>query len=178
MRALYWFDFLILKRSMFFATHSEKSVESRWCGIRVLCSLTATASWKPSIFSSVYILPLPPWVPCRSISFAGGIYLFGCRSGPGEQSRGLFDECLIKGLLIDLETESREHNQWSIVYCFWPSSTESPDQPCTRRSKSRKPWLGLSKGFSVEKTTPQVCDLHSQADRPPKGVSFLTHSSS
>lgn len=33
---------------------------------------------------------------------------------------------------------------------------ESPDQPCTRRNKSRKLWLGLSKGFSREKTTPQV----------------------
>lgn len=66
-------------------------------------------------------------------------------------ARGLFDECLIKGLLIDVETESREHNQRSTVYCFWPSSTESPEQPCTR--KSRKLWLGLSKGFSMEKTT-------------------------
>lgn len=78
--------------------------------------LTSTSSWKPSISSSVYILPL--WMSCRSISFTGGIYLCGCRSGPDEQPCGLFDEWLIQGLLIDLETESREHNQRSIVYCF------------------------------------------------------------
>lgn len=99
--------------------HYTQREISRVTLMRHLCPLqrpTSTTSWKPSIFSSLYILPLR--MSCRSISFAGGIYLCGCLSHPGEQPRGLFDACLVKGLLIDLETESREHNQWSIVYCF------------------------------------------------------------
>lgn len=68
------------------------------CPWQHLVSLT---SWKSPIFSSVYTQPL--WAWCHSIAFAGRTYLFYCCSGHDGKPRGLFDEYLVKGLLIDVE---------------------------------------------------------------------------